>query len=128
VSEEPGATIAYGKPAEHGAPGVPLQPVAGAGGEHETKHLVVAPSAAGGVAAAHGGTSTTAPHVDVVEEVALPSGAEIRTDLKHGFGASAGPVHVEEGGKVVASAVEEEEESKGPPAAGGSAGAPPTKP
>lgn len=52
-----------------------------------------------------------ASRVDVVEAVQVSSGAEIRTDV-HGFGASAGPVHVE-GGKVVAHEAEEKKKEEG---------------
>lgn len=117
VSKEEGATIAYGKPAEHGKPSAPLEPVGEVGGDR----LVVAPSAAGGGSAGHPSV-----RVDVVEAVALESGVEIRTDV-HGFGASAGPVQVEEGGKVVA---REAKEAKGtePAAVGGGGAEAPTKP
>lgn len=120
----PGATIAYGHPAEHGAPSAPLQPV---GGADETRNLVVAPApppppSASAAAAAPGASPPTAARVDVVEAVALDSGAEIRTDTKHGFGASAGPVK-DDGEKVTAHAAEEGGGGEG----GEGPAAPPTK-
>jgi len=102
VSEEPGATIHVGQPAEHGKPSAPLQPPPGIKAS-VAERVVVAPTEA-----------DPGHRVDVVEAVGLSTGAEIRTDMHSGFGASAGPVR----GKM-ASAAEEEKEKGGGGGGGG---------
>jgi hypothetical protein len=108
ASAEPGATIKpLGAPVEHGAPSEPLAAPPSA------ELLTVSPSATGPSRA------------DVVEAVGLKSGAEIRSGLAHGFGASAGPVRSrkeegeEEGGKVMASAAEQGKKEEGKGESGG---------